>query len=163
MGWTKGQLVTEAYGELALAGHSADVTPEEQQTALRRLEAQMGTWLGKGINIGYRFAASPDAVDPDDDSGLPLVATETAFLHLAESLAAGFGRQLSSVTRSRARDGMARLEREAAKPTQQQQREGFPLGAGNKASPVGPYSPRFTTSPDRGPLLGPDGGLNFGS
>jgi hypothetical protein len=162
MSWTKGQLITEAFGELTLALHDFDITPEETQSALRRLEALLGTWAGKGLTLGYRFASSPDHVDANEDSGLPLYAIETTFLHLAERIAAGKGKQLSLTTRATARDGFDRLLRAAAFPPAQQVPAGMPLGAGHKGPYL--YGPRFTTGPTEGPLqIAEDGGLAFGS
>ncbi len=161
MGWTKGAIVDEALGELSLAGHTFDVSPEERQAALRRLEALMGTWSGKGVNIGYRFAVSPESVDPDEDSGLPLFAVETTFLHLAERIAASYGKQLSATTRATARDGYDRLVVTSAMPRMQQIAGGIPLGAGHKTR--GDFRPAFTSEPDAGPLqVAEDGGLIFG-
>lgn len=156
MSWTKGQLVTEALGELALAGYAFDVNPEETQSALRRLEALWGTWAGKGINAGYRFAASPESVDPDEDSGLPLYAIEATFLHLAERIAGGYGKALPQGLRARASEGYETLVRKAAFPAPQQIAGGIPLGAGHK----GPWlaGPRFTAEPDAGPLQVADNG-----
>ena len=98
MSWTKRQIITEAYAELALAGYNFDLQPEELQTALRKLDAMMATWAGRGVEVGYAFGASPDASDLDQDSGLPLVATEAVYLGLAVALAAGMGKTLPRST-----------------------------------------------------------------
>lgn len=164
MAWTKRQLVTEAFGELALAGYAFDVTPEEVQSALRRLEAMWGAWAGKGISVGYRFAASPDTVDPDEDSGLPMYAVETTFLNLAGRIASSYGKQPPLGLQSRASDGFDNLVTAAAFPSAQTQLpQGIPLGAGNKTG-GSMLNPRFTTAPDPGPFeLADDGGLSLRS
>jgi hypothetical protein len=99
MGWTKRQLIDEAFSELSLQGYEFDITPEEQQTALRRLDTMLATWDGLGIRVGYLLPSSPDDSDPDSDSGLPDYAVETVYLHLAMRIAAGFGKQLSADTK----------------------------------------------------------------
>ena len=39
MGWTKRQFVTQAFEEIGLASYVFDLTPEQLQSALRRLDA----------------------------------------------------------------------------------------------------------------------------
>jgi len=155
MSWTKRQLCEEAFAELALAGYSFDLQPEEMQRALRRLDSMMATWDAKGIRVGYRLPASPDASDPDEDSGLPDTAAETVYLHLALRLAPGEGKQISQDTRRAARDGYEALLFEAARPRQQQFPHTMPLGAGNKPGLTGRT---FMPAPDTNPLQVADGG-----
>ena len=76
MSWTKRQLVSEAFAELALAGYVFDIAPEEEQAALRRLDTLMATWSGQGVQVGYAIGLTPQSSNIDDDSGLPLVAVE---------------------------------------------------------------------------------------
>lgn len=132
MGWTKGRIISEAYGELALQGYDFDITPEEQQTALRRLDTMMATWEGKGIRLGYAFPDGPDGSDPSQPAGLPDVAIEAAYLNLAIRLAAGFGKQLTVDTKRTAREAYDTLLRAAAQPIEQQLPNTMPRGAGNK-------------------------------
>jgi hypothetical protein len=120
MSWTKGQLVAEAFGELALAGFDFDITPEEEQAALRRLEGMMAAWSEDGIRLGFVFAAEPAAINAQQDSGLPLSAIEAVYLNLAARQAAAFGKQLQGRTMATAREGYSRLLRAAAYPPQQQ-------------------------------------------
>lgn len=131
--WTKRQLIDEAYSELALAGYVFDISPEEQQTALRRLDTMMATWEAKGIRVGYAFPAGPDDSDLDQASGLPDSAVETVFLNLAIRRAPGMGKQISSDTRKAARDGYDTLLWAAARPQEQQLPNTMPVGAGNRA------------------------------
>lgn len=150
MGWTKRQLINEAFGELALQGYEFDITPEEQQTALRRLDTMMATWEARGVRIGYAFPSSPDASDPDRDSGLPDSAVETVYLSLAIRIAAGFGKQLTSDTKRTAREGFDVLLWAAARPIEQQLPSMLPRGAGNR---IWRNSERpFFPAPDDSPL-----------
>lgn len=130
--WTKRQIVNEAYGELALQGYEFDISPEEVQTALRRLDTMMATWEGRGIRVGYAFPANPDDSDPDTPSGLPDGAVETVYLNLAIRQAAGNGKQLSPLTARNASDGLTNLLTVAAMPPQQQLPSTLPRGAGNR-------------------------------
>lgn len=147
--WTKRQIVMEAYGELALAGYEFDITPEEVQTALRRLDTMMASWEGLGIQVGYAFPASPDDSDPDTPSGLPDKAVETVYLNLAARLAAGAGKALSPDTKRNAQTGYAVLLSAAAKPRQQQLPSTLPIGAGNRPWRVlgSPFFPQPSKDP----------------
>lgn len=157
MGWTKRQLIDEAYGELALQGYEFDISPEEQLTALRRLDTMMATWEAKGVRVGYAFPSSPDDSDPDQDSGLPDMAVETTYLNLAIRLAAGFGKQLSVDTRRSAREGYDTLLWAAAQPIPQQMPSTLPRGAGNK--PWGTTDRPFFNSPNTERLVSNDPGV----
>lgn len=162
MAWTKGQLIAEAFGELAVAGYAFDTTPEETQTAARRLEAMMGQWLARGVSVGYRFAADPTNPDPDEDSGVATAAAEPVFLHLALRIAVGYGKALPATTVAAAREGFAALLR-ASEEIPQQASRGMPLGAGDKYG-RGPNQQRFSSPTEIEPLqIADDGGLVFGS
>lgn len=148
MGWTKRQIIDEAFSELALQGYEFDITPEEQQTALRRLDTMMATWDGLGIRVGYLLPSSPDESNIDADSGLPDYAVETTYLHLAMRIAAGFGKQLSADTKRSASEGYKALMARAAMPRQQQFSGTLPVGAGNRSFPTrGPFYPPPCDSP----------------
>lgn len=155
MSWTKRELVNEAFSELGL-GDNFDITPEEVQTALRRMDSMMAVWDAKGIRVGYALPANPNDSDPDQDSGLPDAATEPVYLNLALRLAPGFGKVVSVDTRRNARDGYDRLQIEAAQPLPPQQPNTMPRGAGNK--PWRPLSNPFFPSPTYDPLQVTSGG-----
>lgn len=148
--WTKRDIITEAFAELSLAGYEFDIQPEEEQTALRRLDTMMATWEARGIRLGYALPASPDDSDPDQDSGLPDGATEAVYLNLAVRLAPGFGKVLAGDTRKAARDAFEPLLWAAAAPREQQLPQVLPRGAGNKAlrRTGNPFNP----PPDGSPL-----------
>lgn len=160
MTWTKRQLVDEAFAELALAGYTFDITPEEQQTALRRLDTMMATWEGRGVRVGYAFPSSPDTSDLDTDSGLPDRAVETVYLHLAIRIATGFGKMLPSATRKAASEGYEALLWAGAQPQQQQLPNTMPRGAGNK--PWRTVNQPFFPTPSDDPLqVGRGGDLDI--
>lgn len=157
MTWTKGQLVEEAMGELSLAtGAAFDVTPEETARALRRLDAMVAVWAGKGVRIGYLFPATAGASTANDASGIPDIAAEPVFLNLARRLAPGFGRVLSPETLKNARDGYETLLRLSAMPPEQQLPHTQPLGSGNK--PWRTTNRPFLPRPDTDPLRNDDSG-----
>lgn len=156
MGWTKKQLISEALGELSLQGYEFDISPEEQITALRRLDTMMATWDAKGIRLGYAFPSGPDDSDPDTESGLPDTAVETVYLNLAVRLAPGYGKQVSPDTKRSASEGFDALMAAAAMPRQQQLPNTLPRGAGNRT--VYGYPGPFFPGPCRDPLRIAQGG-----
>lgn len=155
--FTKRELIEQAFGELALAGHEFDITPEEQQTALYRLDVLMATWEMRNIRLGYAMPATPGASDLDEDSGLPDSANEAAFMALAMRLAAGYGKSLSPDQRRIGREAFAPLLRAAAQPQSQQLPGGMPLGAGNRHGYLHASGP-WTPQPDTNPLQVTTGG-----
>lgn len=152
MSWTKKQLVEEAFADLALAGYVFDLTPDELQTALRRMDTMIATWDAKGIRIGYLLPSSPDTSDLDSPSGLPDHAVEAVYLNLAIRIAAGKGKMLPPQTLATAKDALDVLYLAAAQPRAQQLPGHFPLGAGNRRVRA------FTRRPDTSILQVDDAG-----
>lgn len=158
MGWTKQQIVEEAYSELAISGYVFDISPEELQTGLRRLDTMLATWNGKGIRLGYPLPSSPADSDLDQDSNLPDSALETVYLNLAIRLAPGNGKQISQDTRNSAKAGYDVLLARAAMPPQVQLPATLPVGAGNK--PWRTDNP-FMPAPTDPITAGTDGPIDF--
>ena len=162
MGWTKRQIVEQAFGELALASYDFDLSPEEMQAALVKLDTMMATWGSQGIQIGYALGITPDDTDPDQDSGLPLEAVESVYMGLAVRIAASKGKALPTSTKATARDAYdALMARAASNAVQQQQfAQGTPTGAGRKTWRS--FNRPFTPTPNTDPLQNSDdGGLDF--
>ena len=130
--WTKRELIREAFAELGLAAYEFDVSADEEQTALRRLDTMLATWEAKGVRIGYAFPSGPDASDPDDESGIPDAAVEAVYLNLATRLAGGFGKAVSPTLAGTAADAYNALLIRAATPAAQQLPETMPRGAGSR-------------------------------
>ncbi len=147
--WTKRELVSQAYGELALQGYEFDITPEEVTLAIKRMDSMVATWGKLGIRIGYALPASPGDSDPDQDSGIPDTAAEAVYLNLAIRLAGGQGKTLSPSTMMTAREAYQTLLIDAAQPIEQQFRPNLPRGAGNKPWRVidNPFLPTVENAP----------------
>lgn len=157
MGWTKREIVEDAYGELALASYTFDRSPEEDERACRRLDTMLAFWDSRGIRLGYALAASPGETNLDTDSGLPLSAIEPVMLNLALKLCAGVGKAPPPLTVTKAAEGYSLLLTQAAEPIQQQFRSTMPRGAGNKNR-----SQPFMPTPDTSPIqIGEGGDLDF--
>lgn len=149
MGWTKRQLVADALGSIGLADYEFDVTPDEQQSTLRRMDAMLSTWEARGVRVGYLFPATAGGSDLDDDSGLPDSAAETVFLNLAIRVAPSFGKLISPELKTSARDGWDLLLLAAAQPIEQQLPSTLSRGAGNKPwrAQNQPFFPQPSTDP----------------
>ena len=83
MGWTKRDIIEQAFDEIGLAGYVFDLQPQQLDSALRRLDNMMATWNGKGIRIGYALPSSPGSSDLDQESGVTDMAIEAMALNLA--------------------------------------------------------------------------------
>lgn len=154
MGWTKGEIVDEAYAQLALQGYVFDVGPEARQGGLRRLDTMMATWNGRGIRLGYALPSSPSDSDIDAASGLPDWSVEAAYMNLAIRIADTHGKTVSPNTLNVAKDGFDALLARAAFPAEQQLPNTLPRGAGNKPWRTN-NSPFMPTPAD--PLMGTQG------
>ena len=160
-GWTKGQIIEEALGELALQGHVFNLGADEMKSALRRLDMMMATWNAKGIRVGYALPTRADGSDLDQMSGLPDMALEAVMLNLAIRLAGGYGKALPPQTMATAKAAYDVLIVAAAKPIEQQYPAGVPRGAGSKPYRLGTYFSPFIPSP-RDPLApGADSEFEF--
>jgi hypothetical protein len=158
--WTKRELVLQAFGELALYGYEFELTPEEMQTGLVKMDAMMAEWQVRGINLGYTLPATQTGSDLDEDSGIPDYAYSATYTNLAIRLASGFGKAVPQELRVTAKQGMDPLFTMAAYPQQQQFRASVPLGAGNKYWAA--TGRRFVRPPNTSPVqVGENGDLNF--
>jgi hypothetical protein len=134
MGWTKKQLITKAFSELALAGYVYDLDAEQLEDALQTLDTMLAEWSGVGINISYLLPATPDDSNIDDPSGIPDTANRAVYMNLAVTMAAGRGKMLTAETKLAAKRGYDTLLsvsiRDIARATAMPNT--MPRGAGNK-------------------------------
>lgn len=156
---TKRQIVDAAFEELALAGYVFDISPEEQQAALRRLETMMATWGGTmGARLGFNASSDISSIEPDDASGLPDWACEAVFLNLAIRIAASYGKALAKSTLGTAKQAYDLVLGRCAVIPEMQPMGNLPIGAGFKR--------RYAPNPFAGPTpdrltTGEDGELTF--
>ena len=160
MGWTKRDFVVAAFGEVGLASYVFDLTPEQEQDALRRLDSMMGTWNGQGIRLGYPLPSSPGDSDLDEVTNVPDSAYETVFQNLATRLAPGYGKTVSPDTKASAYAGYNAMLTQAVGPPPEMQLPGtMPAGAGNK--PWRNTGQPFLNPPTDPLLAGQDGSIEF--
>lgn len=159
MGYSKRQFIAAAFEEIGLASYAFDLQPEQQQSALRRLDSMMADWNGKGIRLGYPIPGSPQFSDLDEPSEVPDSANEAIITNLALRLAPSYGKTVSSNTQATAKDSYNTVLSRAVYPSQQQLPGTMPAGAGNKTWRV--YNNPFIRPPVDPVTVGPDGPLEF--
>lgn len=131
MGYTKRQLIEDAFDEIGLPAYVFELQPEQYQSALRRLDTMMAEWDLKGIRLGYPIGA-PGSSDISQDTGIPLGAASAVILNLALRIASGVGKTPSADTKSNARTAFNAVLNVAAMPNEYQWPSTLPRGAGNK-------------------------------
>ena len=111
MSWTKREIITQAFAEIGLASYVYNLTAEELQDAMRRLDTMMAIWTTRNIIFDpvYPQPASYGAGDLDDDTNATDAALEPMYLNLAIRLAPSFGKQPSPDTRAEAKSGYTTL------------------------------------------------------
>lgn len=133
MSWTKRQIITQAFEEIGLAAYVFDLTPDQLDSALRRLDAMVAGWNANGVRIGYPLPARPQDSNLDDDTGTPDFATEAMYLGLAVRLAPSFGKVVSQETKMFADMAYSNMANQVALPTPERQLpRTMPRGAGTK-------------------------------
>lgn len=156
MSWTKRQFVTQAFDEIGLAAYVFDLTPEQLQSALRRLDAMMASWNAKGIRLGYPIPSSPENSDLDEETNVPDSANEAIFTNLGARLGPAFGKIVPMETKTTAKQTYDTLLARATFPPQMQMPANMPSGAGNKN-----IDRPFVTPPVDPLLAGQDGPIEF--
>ena len=162
MAYTKRDIINMAFEEIGLAGYVFDLQPQQLEGALRRLDAMMATWNGKGIRLGYPLPSSPGASDLDQDANVSDAALEAMALNLAVRIAPGFGKTPSPDTKASAKNAYNQIIAQSAKPVEMQlDNMSIPSGAGNKGWRY--YNDPFLRQPIDPLTAGPDSILDLES
>jgi len=148
MGWTKRQYIVEAYTELGLSDYAVNLTPEELQTALRRLDSMMAEWEADGIRCAYPMAGTPGASNIDTVTECPEAANTAITTNLARQLSAGYGKTVSQETVAASKKSKASLRKLLSVIPEMQFPSTLPRGAGQKAwrAPASPFFPAPTST-----------------
>ena len=156
MSWTKRQFIEQAFEELGVASYVFDLQAEQLQSALRRLDAMMGTWNAAGIRIGYPLPSSPESSVIEDETSVPDAANEAIYLNLALRLAPTIGKMVSPETMAAAKAAYATLSGRFATIPRRKYPGNMPRGAGYKSN-----DRPFTSNPTPTVDAGPDAELEF--
>lgn len=152
MSYTKGQLVHEALEELGIADYDFDIIPAQEQSALRKLDALIMEWAGRGVLLGYPMSADPSDPDPDEDSNLPDIAYQAVITNLALRIAPGYGKAVNQSTAVTAKSSLNTLMAKYAKQVPLMQLPSMPKGAGYKSTDFR----RWTDEPEQKILVSVD-------
>ena len=156
MGWTKRQFIVQAFEEIGLASYVFDLTPEQLQAALRRLDSMMSSWNAQGIRLSYPIPSSPQDSDIDQETDVPDSAWEAVYTNLGVRLAPGYGKTVSVDTKAVARNTYNILLQRASAPLEQQLPGTMPAGSGNKPWR---WDDPYVAPPADPVLTGPEGPL----
>lgn len=160
MGWTKRQFITQAFEEIGLAAYVFDLTPDQMESALRRLDAMVAGWAANGVRIGYPLPGSPGASDINADSGVPDWCAEAIYLGLAVRLAPAYGKQVAPETKQFADMAYSSMANQVALPTLERQMPAtMPRGQGTK--PWRNFNNPFVYAPTKEVQAGPDGNIDL--
>lgn len=160
MGWTKRQFIEQAFEEIGLASYVFDLTPEQMDSALRRMDSMVAGWNANGVRIGYPLPANPKDSNLDQDTGVPDFANEAIYLGLAVRLGPSFGKTASLETKAFADMAYSNMANQTAIPTPERQLpKTMPRGQGTK--PWRNYVNPFIVESDQGVLAGSDGPIDL--
>lgn len=134
MGYTKRNFVHGAFEEMGIASYAFDLSPEEMDSSMRRLDAMMAEWNAKGIRLSYPIPSSPDENDLDEPTQVPDSAYEAIITNFAIRLAPQYGKTLSPDTKNTAKAAYNTLLSRACFPPQMNFPDTMPAGAGNKGA-----------------------------
>jgi hypothetical protein len=144
---TKRDLLLQAAEEFGV-NSSFDLSPEELQSGLKRLDRLAAEWDGKSIRVGYNFGGGLD-----DPVGIPDTAEGAFASNLAVRWAPGMGKTISVDTKVAAREGFNALYVSMGRIPQVAHNPALPIGTGNRAgvlggsiSPTRPASKGWTTA-----------------
>lgn len=148
---TKRTIVNMAFEEIGLAGYEFDATPEEQASAVRRLDALLSEWNGPGVGlkVPYSFPDSFGASNLDDASGIPDFAINAVAITLALRIAPAIGKTLSTETRQAMSAGLNALRAAFTVVPSMQLPASVARGAGWK--PYGVWAPFVGSNGSGGP------------
>jgi hypothetical protein len=63
MGYSKKQFIDAALEEIGLGRYAFDISPEQEESALRLLDSMMALWNAGGIRLSYPLPSSPQYSD----------------------------------------------------------------------------------------------------
>lgn len=160
MGWTKRDFITQAFEEIGLASYVFDLTPEQLQSALRRLDAMIAGWNANGVRIGYPLPVSPNSSDIDVDTYVPDFACEAIYLGLALRLAPAYGKTVPMETKQLADMAYNNMANQVSLPIMERQLpQTMPRGQGTK--PWRNFNNPFVYAPTKELESGGDGNIIF--
>lgn len=157
MSYTKGNLASAALEEIGIAEYEFDISPEQRQSVIRRLDMMMAEWGARFLRLSYPITTSVTP-DPDQESNLPDWVGEAVISNLAIRIAPSYGKTVSPETRAVAKNAYTTMCGVFSKP-KEMQFNSMPKGAGYKSTEF-PYiaNPEETTLKQVDESFDPSGG-----
>lgn len=152
MGWTKKQLILQAFEELGLSANVYDITPSQLESANNKLNAMLAMWALNGVRVGWNSPNTQYLDDVNNDSNAPDYANEAIYTNLAMRLASSFGKPVPAELRTLAISSYGHLINALTRePMQVQYCSLLPRGAGYKTTTATFYpTPIDNLSVDKG-------------
>lgn len=139
-GWTKEQVIDQAFDALGLGRYKFDLPVELQQSALRFLDSMMAEWNGTGIRLGWLIPRTADGGEMSTELVLPDWAAAGVANNLAIRIANSIGREVPPGVVRGATSGLNVIMARSAVPGSMQYPQ-LPAGAGNRLDYSTPYLP----------------------
>lgn len=121
-----------AFEECGLAGYEFDKTPEEWQSALRRLDVVMAEWRTADLDLGYNAPAVVGTGDLDDASGVPDDALSATALTLAFRICPPLGKAMGMESKAAYARSMDLVRARYMTKAERVLPRSTPIGAGRK-------------------------------
>ena len=148
MAWTKRQYILSAFEELGLASYIYDLTADQLDSALFRLDSMMASWNLKGVNVGWPISSAPQNSSINDETpAVPDSCNEPIILNLAMRLAPIYGKEVPVETKMSAKQAYDAMLIQFTVPNEMQMPATMPSGSGNKY-----WNDRYLLPPDLDPL-----------
>lgn len=133
MGWTKRDIIKQAFSEIGITNNLFDLDSDQIQSALRELDTMIAEW--EISSFTYPQPTNPEDSDIDADSTLPAYAIPAAYAGLAVRIAPDVGKVVSSDTKKLATSGLSKIRQKTMTwPTKDAEEHYLPAGAGHKYS-----------------------------
>lgn len=117
MAWTKQQYIEQAFAEIGLAAYVFDLTPDQLNIVMRRLDGMIASWTANGVNIGYPLPSNPDDASLAEVCNVPDYAHEAIYLGLACRIGPMFGKTVAPETKQYAEGAYGQMMNNVARPT----------------------------------------------
>ena len=122
-----------ALTEIGLSSYAFDLSTDQLNQALIRLDSMMAEWNARGVRLGYPVPGDVGGSSLQQDSGIPDSAQTAVITNLAIQIAPSYGKVVSTQTLTTARQAWNTLLSIAAAPIEMNLGM-VPLGAGNKGT-----------------------------
>ena len=139
---TKRQLVEQAFTECSLNGWELDISADEKDVALTRLDMLMNSLAGRNLVLGYNFPTRFGGSDLNDMLGCPDTIIDALAIMLAKRLCPTMGKTTSAESKLALRDAEKALVMAGQTVPTMAYANGTPIGSGNK-----PWSTRYPFVP----------------